>query len=760
MRRIKIVIRLAVVLFLVVVAVGAAGIAILVAVDRDEIREFLAAQVRDATGRELVIKGDLDLAISLSPAVVAGDVTFANAEWGSGPHMVSLKRLEVGLELIPLLKSEIKFTKILLIEPNILLERDAQGRANWEFAAKPSEDKPGAVSGDSAAPVIPQLQLVEFQNASFTFKDQAAGRKFDIRVKRMSLDGNDPSGKLKIRLDGAYAGTAFAIDGALGALAELAANPASYPVDLKISALGAAFNIKGNIGRPLGAPNFDMGFAAKGDDLTATVNSAKTLVPGAGLPPIPKIGGFEASGRILGAPADPSIKELKFSVGTAGYFNITGGGEIAGITASPKINLSVALKGSDLRPFSKLAGARLPKAPDYSIGAALEIRQDGIEAKNIAIPLGGTDLKGDASVSLNRRIPGIRANLASDRLDLNDILAALPEAKAGKAPKPDSRRLFPDDPLPLDALKSVNAQLKFKGKQILAGPAPIDDLDLTIKLNNGNLSVAPATARISGGQLGARVSLNGAVKSPRLEVSLDVKGLDLGGLLKQMQLTDILSGKLDAKVKLNGAGTSVRKIMAALNGNTELVMNQGRIESKYVDLLAADLISNIMPWADQAKDTKINCLVSRFHIKRGIAKSTGLLFDTEKMTISGGGQIDLRDEKLDMRIKPEAKDASLVSLSVPIDIGGTLKSPAVAPSTAAVVKGVAGLALTAINPVALLALTVSGGAGDKNPCVAALEKAKSGAAKPQAAEKPKSDNPIESITKGVGGALKSLFGGN
>jgi hypothetical protein len=76
------------------------------------------------------------------------------------------------------------------------------------------------------------------------------------------------------------------------------------------------------------------------------------------------------------------------------------------------------------------------------------------------------------------------------------------------------------------------------------------------------------------------------------------------------------------------------------------------------------------------------------------------------------------------------------------------------------VKGVAGLALTAINPLALLALTVSAGESDKNPCIAALEKARS--VKPKttlaAPADQKSGNPIEAISKGIGVALKSLFG--
>lgn len=740
-------IRILSLLVVAVIAIGVGGAAILVAVDKNEIRDLLSAEVKKATGRELAIKGDLNLAISLSPTVIANDVTFANAAWGSSPSMVSLKRLEVGLNLIPLLKGEIDFTKIQLVAPKILLERRPDGQGNWQFGPEEKSSEPGA------APVIPRIKQLDIQNASFIFKDQA--QDIEVTVKRLSLDGDDPSGLLRLALAGVVLGTPLTVSGSLGQLDLLAADPSAFPVDLLINAMAAEFGIKGNIARPLSAPVFDLALSVKGDAISATIDAARAVLADRKLPTVPKIGGFEIAGHLAGGAGDPRLVELKFNIGTKDFFNVTGGGRVSGLTGAPEIDLRLAVNGNDLRPFSGLAGLDLPKGPGYTVAAALAMQPGRISAKDITVILGGSNVKGSLSLSLKGPVPAIQADLTSGNFDLKDILAALPKSEEKtKAPKPDTNRLFPDDPLPLAALKLVNGQIKFKGQRVIAGPAPIENIDLAITLNNGNLSAKPVSAQISGGKLDASVSLAGT--APKLDAVLNLNGLDLGALLNGLKLTKIVSGKLDGTVQIKGTGDSVRKIMAGLNGRSEIVMNEGHIESKYVDFIAADLVSTIMPWADNAKDTKINCLVSRFDINNGIATSTGLLFDTEKMTITGGGKIDLRDEKLDLQFKPLAKDASLISLSVPINIGGTLKSPSARPSTAAVLRGVAGLALTAINPLALLALTVSGGESDKNPCIAALEKAASNKAAPAA--KAKSDNPIETISKDIGGALKSLFG--
>jgi AsmA family protein len=199
----------------------------------------------------------------------------------------------------------------------------------------------------------------------------------------------------------------------------------------------------------------------------------------------------------------------------------------------------------------------------------------------------------------------------------------------------------------------------------------------------------------------------------------------------------------------------VRAMMASLTGTTEVVMDEGRIASQYVELLAADLARRLMPGSgDEA--TKINCFVSRFDIKQGIATSTGLLFDTERMTVAGGGTVDLRQERLDLTINPEPKDASLVSLAVPLQVGGTLRSPTVAPTTASVVKGVAGLAIMGLTPLGALAALAKVGTGDQNPCVAALQQkpAPGGAAQQQ-----QPSNPVDSVTKGVQDTFRSIFGG-
>ena len=127
----------------VVVAVGAVA-TILLTTDFNQYRGLIADELKQATGRDVAIGGDFQLAISLTPTVAVNDVTLANAEWGSRPQMVTLRRLEAEMELLPLLSGEIRIKRIVLVGADILLERDKKGRANWIFGEPEPESAPSA----------------------------------------------------------------------------------------------------------------------------------------------------------------------------------------------------------------------------------------------------------------------------------------------------------------------------------------------------------------------------------------------------------------------------------------------------------------------------------------------------------------------------------------------------------------------------------------------------------------------------------------
>src|SRR4051794_1551649 len=92
---------------LVVLAI-AAGIALVLllivavavrTVDPETLARPLQQKLKDATGRDLIVKGGIELGLSLSPHLTLRDVTLTNAPWGTAPAMLTAKELDVELAL-------------------------------------------------------------------------------------------------------------------------------------------------------------------------------------------------------------------------------------------------------------------------------------------------------------------------------------------------------------------------------------------------------------------------------------------------------------------------------------------------------------------------------------------------------------------------------------------------------------------------------------------------------------------------------------
>lgn len=111
------------------------------------------------TGRNLLIDGDLELSISLSPGIEVSGVSLAKAPWGSTERMASIGQLAVQVELLPLLAGDVWVTRLIARQAEINLESNAQGEANWQFTkSEPAKAEP---SGGAALPVVNNLLIEE-----------------------------------------------------------------------------------------------------------------------------------------------------------------------------------------------------------------------------------------------------------------------------------------------------------------------------------------------------------------------------------------------------------------------------------------------------------------------------------------------------------------------------------------------------------------------------------------------------------------------
>ena len=258
--------------------------------------------------------------------------------------------------------------------------------------------------------------------------------------------------------------------------------------------------------------------------------------------------------------------------------------------------------------------------------------------------------------------------------------------------------------------------------EIRYGRGILTNVSLRLRGSQGRIAAELVGASIGTTDLDGRADLDVTGTVPAVSFQVEGKKIDIGQLLKIFDVTEMISASVDIDARGAGRGRSLQEIIATLDGEASVIAEQGRIDSKYFDLVAVDLVRELIPWRSKSQHSDINCFVARFDIREGVAVTDSLLLDTTRTTIAGEGSIDLRTEALNFTVRPRPKQASLVSLAFPIDVRGTIASPKFRPNKKALAVDAAKLVVgAAINPLGILVPFVKAGVGDSNPCLSALE---------------------------------------
>jgi uncharacterized protein involved in outer membrane biogenesis len=674
-----------VVLVLVLAVVGAI-LAVPAVVDKG----FIEQQAEAATGRKLTIGGNFGLnLLSMSPSVSMENVSFANASWGSRPAMVTLRKFETEVQLMPLLSGGVEVNRFRLEGLDLLAERSADGKANWEFTpagGKPQEPTPPsekkAEPGEVTVPLVKDLVV---KDVNVLFRDKQANQEMTAKLDTLELKAPDVVSPMKLTMRGTFNKVPFEADGTLGSINQLTGKEKPYPLTIVAKALGAVFNAKGDIKDLKDASGLNLRVSLTGDKLETTVAAAKPLVPQLAQATVPEIGPYKLAALIQGSPEELRISEIDVNVGKAEQLLITAAGEVGNALQAKKLNVKFAIKAPNVAPIVKALKLEVPPVPPLEVAGVARDPDGWMAIENLTVKAADSDLAGRVAAKLDGKRPALAADLTSNLLNLDKLLPQEPKqqaaakpapAPAGKPPAPagQQQRVFPDDPLPFGELKKVDANIKFKAQKIIHNGLPIEGVVLEAKLDDGKLGVKPLQAKVFDGTIAAEANVDGGAATPALASKLDVVQLDYGKVLDAIGQKGMARGKVDVKSDITTKGGSVRAIMAGLNGFTHVTTKDGMIDNRLAQLITAD-IQNIVPMMQSQEHKEIKCGVIRFDYKDGLANAQTFLFETGGLSVIGTGNINLGQETLNLAFDPKAKNKSAVQLAIPFTVGGTLASP-------------------------------------------------------------------------------------
>ncbi|MEN3353183.1 MAG: AsmA family protein, partial [Betaproteobacteria bacterium] len=139
-------------------------------------------------------------------------------------------------------------------------------------------------------------------------------------------------------------------------------------------------------------------------------------------------------------------------------------------------DLNFELEGSDLAQLFPITGVPLPPTPAYKLSGHLNHTGELWAFRKFAGSVGRSDLSGDFSVDVGQKPQYIKADLVSRNLDMKDLGGFVGgdrgETKSSPKPPPPDR-VLPQEPFNLEKLRVANADVKFRGDNILTQKLPL-----------------------------------------------------------------------------------------------------------------------------------------------------------------------------------------------------------------------------------------------------------------------------------------------
>jgi AsmA protein len=250
----------------VVVLIVGAVVLVPMFVDVQKYKPEIEALVTKQTGRTFSMGDDIKLSVFPWVGVQLTDLALGNADGFDGDEMISVKRFEVRLKVMPLFSRQIQVDTFLMDSPQIRLVKNKAGKGNWEdigpaeTTAAPAAEKETRTTASEGGMPISSLMVGTFSitGGQLSFNDQAAGNVTEIADLNLDLKDISLDKPVTVDFSATLNGKPLSLSGTAG---PIGAEPGKSDIslDLVVKALDALeLRLKGKLIQPATAQKFDL----------------------------------------------------------------------------------------------------------------------------------------------------------------------------------------------------------------------------------------------------------------------------------------------------------------------------------------------------------------------------------------------------------------------------------------------------------------------------------------------------------------------
>lgn len=619
-------------------------------------RRLVETQVEKRLGRELVIEGLVDIKWHWDhTAVRAEKIRLANPPGYSDPDMVTLESLELTFKPAKLLTGKWEFGDITLDQLIVVLERQSEDDANWDFPALENDDNGAETRHD--IPLIDQLRL---KDGKISFQDAVRGLSLNLKLDTVVGDGGEEEGGMSSKQGLHITGTGsiqrqdFELEASGASLETLRDSSQAYPLYLKVVMGDTEVSIDGTFEDPI---------------------------------------------------------------------------KLTGIDAALKIS------GSNMADLFYITSIPLPPTTAYTFAGQLRKENDIWSSKDFALTVGESDLSGDLSYDTSSERSFFEANLLSKVLDGRDLggfigldpaAESLTDKERAEQDRDPNAKIIPHVPLALERLRETDLVVTLKADEINTANLPFKGMQAQFDLRDGQLKIDPLTVVLADGTIEGIVKIDAQHDVPPMRIDLSMRNLRLGRFFDDTRFAATTEGAFGGTIELAGTGASLAEVLATSNGSMTLIMSGGSISRLLIETSELDIARMVPLFFGDDKATRIRCGVIDFDVTDGTLTSDTFVFDTQRSTLYGVMNIDMKKELINAVLEAEPKVASPLSAQMPLIVSGTLKNPAVAlDAQEGFKRGAAAVALgVLLTPFAAILAFVETGEGEDANCAALINEAK------------------------------------
>jgi AsmA protein len=626
--------------------------------DANDFREEIANSVKNQTGRELTIEGDISLQLFPWLAVEVGKSTLGNAPGFGAEPMATFDKASFSVRLLPaLLRREIVVGAADIEALHLNLEIDAHGRSNWadlvgEESVSDSGDRSGSAEESGSSIDINSIRIAD---AMIRYTDKEAGESItlddvNLRVGRVQTDGTP----LPLSGDLRFAMQPGEMSGSITVASVIAFDATTGLMQIDNLSIDGSLE----------------GVASIPTKLHLATDSIEVLT---------------RQSKVSMRPIDLSVLDMHIAadVEPFSYEN----------SFAPKAR--IAVDAFSPRTLMQLFDVAPPETADPSalsrviIDGMAEMTATAIDLTGLTIKLDDTTFKGTLSVP-SSDTGSYQFELVGDAIDLARYME--PTSESNRAAEADA---IPVE-IPVDLIKPLNARGKVKLSKATLGNIVFENIDVGLNSSNGKMRVFPISSEFFGGTYSGDVRIDVAGAVPVLSMNENIANVDMARLAKAMFDQQNITGTIKGSFVLTGKGPDIAAIQRNLSGNVSMELKDGSFTGTdiwYELRRARALLKGTEPPKPvlPAK-TDFSAMRMTGAVTDGVMRSDDLFAELPFMQLTGRGKVDIPEATIDYALTarvfdrpeflqnatPEELD-EFTEAVIPMKVTGPLTSPSVKP---------------------------------------------------------------------------------